>query len=107
MFAFQTMEFVVKQYGLNGTYQLIQPLRSIFTSLCCTGIWRKIQRNANIYQSCPLRLKTASIAQMRFYELYFVDQAVNQSRLINIPVRVLNFVRAGVQRNRVSLIAPL
>lgn len=35
---------------------------------------------------------------MYFYELFLVDQ----SRLINVPLRVLNFNRGGVERNRVD-----
>nr|CAH0112295.1 unnamed protein product [Daphnia galeata] len=96
----QTMDFVVKQYALDGTYLLIQPLRSVFSSLCCTGTWRPIQRNANIFHSCTLHSKVLRMADMRFFEIYFVDRAINQSRLINVPVKVLNIVRGGVQRNR-------
>lgn len=96
------MDFVVKQYALDGTYLLIQPFRSVFSSLCCTGTWRPIQRNANIYHSCTLHSKVLRMADMRFFEIYFVDRAINQSRLINVPVKVLNIVRGGVQRNRVS-----
>jgi hypothetical protein len=99
------MDFMVKQYALDGTYLLIQPLQSVFKSLCCTGTWKPIQRNANIYHSCSVYSKVFNMADMRFYEIYFVDRAINQSRLINVPIKILNLVRGGVQRNRVSLYA--
>lgn len=38
---------------------------------------------------------------MQFYELYLVDRSAIQSRLINIPIRVLNFARGGIERNKV------
>lgn len=93
---------MVKQYTLNGTYQMIQPLQSVFTSLCCTGFWGPIYRNTNIRHSCALNPKVYDKADMHFYELYFVDRAVNQSRLINIPVKISNFIRGGVLRNKAS-----
>lgn len=96
---------MVKQYALDGTYLLIQPLQSVFKSLCCTGTWKPIQRNANIYHSCSVYSKVFNMADMRFYEIYFIDRAINQSRLINVPIKILNLVRGGVQRNRVSLYA--
>ncbi|XP_046440894.1 meckelin-like [Daphnia pulex] len=96
----QKMDFMVKQYALDGTYLLIQPLQSVFKSLCCTGTWKPIQRNANIYHSCSVYSKVFNMADMRFYEIYFVDRAINQSRLINVPIKILNLVRGGVQRNR-------
>ena len=98
----QTMDFVVKQYAVDGTYETIQPLQAVYTTLCCTGLWSPVQRNINLQHSCSLYPKAFNKADMHFYELYFIDRAVNQSRLINVPVRVLNFARGGTLRNKAS-----
>lgn len=99
------IEFVVKQYAADGTYQSIQPLESVFNSLCCSTSWNPIQRNINVHKTCLLYPKRLVKTDMRFYELYFVDRAFqssNQSRLINVPLRILNFIRGGMLRNKVS-----
>ena len=58
-------------------------------------------RNANNRESCSLHNKQFSITDMQFYELYLVDRSAIQSRLINIPIRILNFARGGIERNKV------
>lgn len=68
--------------------------------MCCTGAWSPVQRNANTRETCSLSLKNFNQEDTLFYELYFVDQF----RLINVPIRVLSFIRGGIERNKVSLI---
>lgn len=94
---------MVKQYSLDGKYKRIQPLQSVFSTLCCSGFWGAANRNTNIRHTCALNPKAYDKSDMRFYELFFVDRAVNQSRLINVPIRNLNFARMGIHRNKASL----
>ena len=97
------MNLVVKQFSLEGLYQGIRPLQSVFTSLCCVSNWPKLLRtNTNQRRSCRLGTQTEfQRRQMHFYELYIVHQEANNTKLINVPLRVASFTRAGNLRNQV------
>ena len=101
----QEFRFVVKRYGLDGSYENIVPLNLIFPSKCCTGRWRtETTVNANSRYSCRFKsndLNAASDA-MHFFELFLVDPTKNGTQLISVPLRVMNFIRAGFPRNQVG-----
>ena len=103
-FPLKAPEFVVKQYSLDGNYEGLHPLKSILNSICCTSVWQsEMKMNANFRQTCRFSIDNIAKNQMRFYELFLILPSNNGTKLVNVPLRVLNFVRGGFERNRVHL----
>lgn len=96
------MNLVVKRFSLEGLYEGIQPLQSVFDSLCCANDWPTPMRTkTNQRQSCRLNSHPFEKHHMFFYELYIIHKEANKTKLINIPLRVASFTRGGNLRNQV------